>query len=182
MMNQDTVDTWDDDAMVEQMKALYLGGQPTSAIAKVLNKQFGATLTRNSVIGKLSRLGVVRSGSTSPTRAPKAPVVRTEALRIVNARAVAAKARVEREPAPPPDPIPERPQEGPGSATLLTLAAHMCKWPIGDPGTDGFTFCGRQHPNEGPYCSHHRDIAYVPSKPGKRYGATELARSLRRYV
>ena len=39
--------------------------------------------------------------------------------------------------APMPQPI-HRIEE-PGSATVLTLGAHMCKWPIGDPSSDGFT-------------------------------------------
>ena len=72
--------------------------------------------------------------------------------------------------------------EEPGSATVLTLGAHMCKWPIGDPSTDSFTFCGRRAEAEGPYCVNHARIAYQPQQPRKRSGATELARSLRRYI
>jgi GcrA cell cycle regulator len=71
--------------------------------------------------------------------------------------------------------------EEPGSATVLTLGAHMCKWPIGDPSTDGFTFCGRRS-SEGPYCGEHARIAYQPQQTKKKSGPTELARSLRRYI
>ena len=45
--------------------------------------------------------------------------------------------------------------ELPGTATVLTLGAHMCKWPIGDPSTDDFTFCGRRAGEDGPYCIDH---------------------------
>ena len=73
--------------------------------------------------------------------------------------------------------------EEPGSATVLTLGAHMCKWPIGDPSSDGFTFCGRRSEREGPYCTDHARVAYQPQqKKAGRSGATELARSLRRYI
>jgi GcrA cell cycle regulator len=73
--------------------------------------------------------------------------------------------------------------EEPGSATVLTLGAHMCKWPIGDPSTDGFTFCGRRNGEHGPYCREHAQVAYQQPQPGKKKGgATELARSLRRYI
>jgi len=72
--------------------------------------------------------------------------------------------------------------EEPGLATVLTLAAHMCKWPIGDPSLDNFTFCGRRS-GEGPYCHEHSQVAYQPAQSGKKKtSANELARSLRRYI
>ena len=72
--------------------------------------------------------------------------------------------------------------EEPGSATVLTLGAHMCKWPIGDPASEEFTFCGRRIDADGPYCLNHARIAYQPQQPRKRSPASELARSLRRYA
>jgi GcrA cell cycle regulator len=71
--------------------------------------------------------------------------------------------------------------EEPGSATVLTLGAHMCKWPIGDPASDSFTFCGRRI-GEGSYCTEHARLAYQPQQKGKRTTAADLARSLRRYI
>ena len=66
---------------------------------------------------------------------------------------------------------------------MLTLGAHMCKWPIGDPASDGFTFCGRRSDREGPYCGEHARVAYQPQqKKAGRSGASDLARSLRRYI
>lgn len=51
--------------------------------------------------------------------------------------------------------------EGPGLiADLSNLAAHACKWPIGDPKVVGFSFCGR--PAGGPYCPDHAAIAFRP--------------------
>ena len=69
-----------------------------------------------------------------------------------------------------------------GSATVLTLGAHMCKWPIGDPASDSFSFCGRRSEADGPYCVQHASVAYQPQQQRKRSGASELARSLRRYI
>jgi GcrA cell cycle regulator len=69
-----------------------------------------------------------------------------------------------------------------GSATVLTLGAHMCKWPIGDPASDEFTFCGKRAGDEGPYCVEHARVAYQPHQAKKKSGPTELARSLRRYM
>src|SRR5258708_670191 len=73
-------------------------------------------------------------------------------------------------------------REEPGSATVLTLGAHMCKWPIGDPSTDDFSFCGRRSADDGPYCVEHARVAYQPQQPRKKSSPSELARSLRRYI
>jgi GcrA cell cycle regulator len=69
-----------------------------------------------------------------------------------------------------------------GAATVLTLGAHMCKWPIGDPSTADFTFCGRRASPERPYCVDHARLAYQPAPSKKKSAPSDLARSLRRYV
>ena len=52
--------------------------------------------------------------------------------------------------------------------TLLQLSEHTCKWPIGDPLTPDFYFCG-QHSNEGkPYCEFHSRRAYHQIDKKKR--------------
>ena len=45
---------------------------------------------------------------------------------------------------------------------LMELTERTCKWPIGDPATENFWFCG--HPSEQgkPYCSTHVSIAFQP--------------------
>jgi GcrA cell cycle regulator len=73
-------------------------------------------------------------------------------------------------------------EEAPGTATVLTLGAHMCKWPIGDPATEEFSFCGRRASEEGPYCVEHARLAYQPQQAKKKTSPSELARSLRRYI
>ncbi len=43
---------------------------------------------------------------------------------------------------------------------LMELNEHTCKWPIGDPVSEEFHFCGR-HSDEGkPYCEFHSKRAY----------------------
>ena len=46
--------------------------------------------------------------------------------------------------------------------TLMQLTERTCKWPIGDPATDEFWFCG--HPVEPgkPYCETHVSVAFQP--------------------
>ncbi len=55
---------------------------------------------------------------------------------------------------------------------LLRVTHRHCKWPIGDPTSDGFGFCGRRP--IGTYCPEHTQVAYQPperrgSKPTKAY-------------
>ena len=164
---------WTEDR-VGALKKLWLEGQSASQIAK----QLGGGVTRNAVIGKVHRLGLsgraapsqparatfrpARPRPTQPTQAPSAPR-RIEAVqpRVATAPSV---------PAPMPD--------LPGTATVMTLGAHMCKWPIGDPSSTEFSFCGRRA-SEGVYCLEHARVAYQPQV---KRGASDLARSLRRYI
>ncbi len=160
------------DERVETLRKLWLDGLSASQIAK----QLGG-VTRNAVIGKVHRLGLSgRATPSQPSRPsfkaprPPRPVVSQPTIRRV----------VEHHPAPAPRPVTY--VEEPGTATVLTLGAHMCKWPIGDPASDNFTFCGRRSASEGPYCVEHARIAYQPQQLKKKASAAELARSLRRYI
>ena len=46
--------------------------------------------------------------------------------------------------------------------TLMELTERTCKWPIGDPATDDFWFCGLpSHPGK-PYCEAHVGVAFQP--------------------
>ncbi|MCI4665010.1 MAG: GcrA cell cycle regulator [Neomegalonema sp.] len=45
---------------------------------------------------------------------------------------------------------------------LLELNERTCKWPIGDPSTDDFYFCGLPCAPEKPYCAAHVQVAYQP--------------------
>jgi GcrA cell cycle regulator len=161
------------DERVEMLKRLWLDGLSASQIAK----QLGG-VTRNAVIGKVHRLGL--SGRATPSK-PARPVFKAPRP----ARPVAppsAPRRIAEPAAMAVAPTPMRYEdEKPGSATVLTLGAHMCKWPIGDPSSASFTFCGRRA-SDGPYCGEHARVAYQPTQARKRTGPNDLARSLRRYI
>lgn len=165
------------DERVDTLKKLWLDGLSASQIAK----QLGG-VTRNAVIGKVHRLGL--SGRAAPSQ-PARPVFKAPRPARPVQSAPAVPRRVA-EPAPVAVqtlPTPVHRIEEPGSATVLTLGAHMCKWPIGDPSSDGFTFCGRRAGEIGPYCREHAQVAYQQPQTGKKKSsATELARSLRRYI
>lgn len=46
--------------------------------------------------------------------------------------------------------------------TLLELTERTCKWPIGDPATSDFWFCGLQVKPGKPYCEAHVAVAFQP--------------------
>ncbi len=46
--------------------------------------------------------------------------------------------------------------------SLLELTERTCKWPIGDPATDDFWFCGLPVQAGKPYCEAHVAVAFQP--------------------
>ncbi len=46
--------------------------------------------------------------------------------------------------------------------SLMDLTERTCKWPIGDPATDAFWFCGHEAEQGKPYCKTHISIAFQP--------------------
>lgn len=169
---------WTEDR-VGALKKLWLEGQSASQIAK----QLGGGVTRNAVIGKVHRLGLSgRAAPSQPARATFRPSRPRPAAQPT--QAPSAPRRIE---AVQPRPmtaqsVPAVMPDLPGTATVMTLGAHMCKWPIGDPSSSEFSFCGRRA-SENVYCVEHARVAYQPQvRRGGKDGATELARSLRRYI
>ena len=45
---------------------------------------------------------------------------------------------------------------------LMDLTERTCKWPIGDPATDDFYFCGLPVQQGKPYCEAHVGVAFQP--------------------
>jgi GcrA cell cycle regulator len=165
------------DERVETLKKLWLDGLSASQIAK----QLGG-VTRNAVIGKVHRLGLSgRAAPSHPSRttfkAPRPP--RPISAPTPRPARPAVETRAHHLPAVRSAPFVELP----GTATVLTLGAHMCKWPIGDPTSTDFTFCGRRAGDDGtPYCVDHARLAYQPPAGKKKSTVAELTRSLRRYI
>ncbi|WP_114392007.1 GcrA family cell cycle regulator [Oleisolibacter albus] len=60
-----------------------------------------------------------------------------------------------------PSPIKKKPSKG---ATILSLTERMCKWPVGDPKSPDFHFCGKSALPGLPYCAEHAALAYQPAK------------------
>jgi GcrA cell cycle regulator len=134
------------------LQKLWGEGYSASQIASQLQG-----VTRNAVIGKIHRLGKRPESAAPHSRAARA------------APHPGRRATEVRRAAPQPQEWAARPfrraalLEEPGLATSTTLEAHMCRWPIGDPDTAGFSFCGRSVDGSRPYCQGHARLAYKNS-------------------
>jgi len=148
---------------VEQLKQLWAEGLSASQIAR----QLGG-VTRNAVIGKVHRLGL--AGRATPARAerPRMPVVR----RMARPRPMA----VVQMPIVEADPVID---ENGNKTTVLTISDRMCKWPIGDPSTTEFHFCGHPPKVGSTYCEAHSIKAFQPAQ-GRR--DRDRDRDFRRYL
>lgn len=148
--------TWTDER-VELLRALWHDGLSASQIAADLGG-----VSRSAVIGKLYRLGLQR-GRPKPAparaRATKAAVLVKPARTLQQMAAVAldpALAAAEPQPLATVVPMTER-------VTLMMLTAQACRWPMGDPGSEAFSFCGKRTDSGVPYCAAHARIAYQPA-------------------
>ena len=130
---------WTDDR-VEQLKQLWGEGLSASQIA---NRMGG--VTRNAVIGKVHRLGL--AGRATPA-APK-----PKAVVAAEPEVISKGASINLETLTLGD---ERP-------TVSTIGGNQCKWPIGDPASEDFHFCGQPTSAGKPYCAYHSQLAFQPS-------------------
>ena len=138
------------DERVEQLKSLWAEGLSASQIARALGG-----VTRNAVIGKVHRLGL--AGRAGPARAerPRSSISHKSVVRMA---------------APEPEIVEEDPiklDDG-NFATVLTINDRMCRWPIGDPASAEFFFCGGTPLTGLPYCSYHSRVAYQPASDRRR--------------
>ena len=169
--------SWTDER-VELLRKLWLDGLSASRIASEL----AGGVTRNAVIGKVHRLGLsgrVKAaapvstararpkGPQAPLRAPAQPQ-RAAAMPMRGNTALAIQARpialpqVQRASGDVVVPMTEH-------VTIMDLRESMCRWPMGDPTSTEFRYCGGKTPaGEGPYCSFHSRLAYQPVQDRRR--------------
>jgi GcrA cell cycle regulator len=159
---------------VEVLKKLWADGLTASQVAARL----GDGITRNAVIGKVHRLGLsgrqsVNRSSTPRPRRPRQPSLPGRPITpdmAATAATAALKPEFRPQARPEPEPQPIRLVDIPRSerVTILMLTDKTCRWPLGDPGTEDFCFCGHV-PRAGiPYCDYHASLAYQPLHDRRR--------------
>jgi len=148
--------TWTSER-VELLKSHFAAGLSCREIANEIG------VSRNAVIGKLSRLSLtrekkVKTRRTGPRqdghgkRASSVPRMQYQMLRKLYAEEPPVVEEIESE----------------HRCSLLELSKEKCRWPISTPGDADFAFCGNM-PLEGlPYCAGHTRLAYRPAS-GQRF-------------
>lgn len=136
-------ETWTTER-VAQLKSGVNAGLSCAQIANAIG------VSRNAVIGKISRLGLSRGRNPTAPRPREGVLIRQPKvltqrlmLKALFASAPIADDVVSSEP-----------------CSLLNLAPRKCRWPINDVGTVGFTFCGNRTVDGMSYCAGHARIAY----------------------
>ncbi len=177
---------WTDDR-VDILKTMWGEGKSASQIATELGG-----VTRNAVIGKVHRLGLSNRPTTSTKATTTPKTTKAAAKPKVAKTAAAAKPKQAAAPVPnnnPPIPRPrpiitagkplppqrsanevsaealanvKKIEEKARKLTLMQLTERTCKWPIGDPATDEFWFCGHPVDPGKPYCETHVSVAFQP--------------------
>ncbi|MGC3938161.1 GcrA family cell cycle regulator [Roseobacter sp. EG26] len=178
--------SWTDDR-VELLKKMWGEGQSASQIAKELGG-----VTRNAVIGKVHRLGLSNRATASATakaepKAKAAPKAEPKPKPAPKPAEPASKAPADAAPKPLParkqiipagQPLPPQPSANEISPealakvseiekkakklSLMELTERTCKWPVGDPATEDFWFCGLPVQQGKPYCEAHVGVAFQP--------------------
>jgi GcrA cell cycle regulator len=147
-------------------------------IATMLNEKFGTSYTKNAVLGKAARIGIVKESAPSVpgNRKPKAdrkqpykartPRKWVEAVRIVPANGNSNAMRVIR------SVVMEQAKLRcveivPRHLSLIDLEPNDCRYPYGD---DHITFCGHQKMSGSAYCvPHHALCNEQPRIPIQRF-------------
>lgn len=163
------------DEHVEIFKTMWLQRSSAGDIVR----HFGGAFTRSQVLGKIYRMGLMRTKNPHVIRENRQRIRRarmledaTPRIAIRNGRngklRVVPAVRSDGMPFAPPLPMPS-PSEiarrsfngvsGP-SYGLGDLNLFDCHWPIGDPQEKGFCYCAAPVVKLGPYCHHHARIAY----------------------
>ena len=139
--------TWTNER-IELLKIRFAEGRSCREIAADIG------VSRNAVIGKISRLNLTRDTGRTKTLRHKdaAPRSRSSArLRQLLIKIVPSEA----EPSIEMEPI-----HNGHTCSLFELSKETCRWPISTPGAHDFCFCGNP-PVEGlPYCPGHSRLAY----------------------
>jgi GcrA cell cycle regulator len=156
---------------VENLKRLALEGRSASAIAAAL----GAA-SRNAVIGKANRIGIKLDGDGRAARHGK---TRTRPDRAhwaaTNIRPGAGGSdAVAREPEDKTAWIFCQAEVGEmRRVSFEEICEFACRWPLGDPRTGEFAYCGLAPAKGQSYCAGHCRMAYRPPTPRRRQSPRE---------
>lgn len=172
-----------DNATLKKLKALTGKGLSTSEIGKRLG------MSKNAIVGKLNRLGwnakaggatagaekkaEVKNPDDKPVVAKKTTVKKSEPAKKTSVKATVAKttpkvaeAKIDAKTTAKNLAMHQRIIQH--SLEMANLKPNQCRWPIGDPDSEHFHFCGETVFIGKPYCYEHCKQAYQFTPPKKK--------------
>lgn len=180
-----------DNATLKKLKALTGKGLSTSEIGKRLG------MSKNAVVGKLNRLGwnskaggVAAAKNTADAKTTKKTEAKKETVKtqkktgavkkiaekksvgVKNSTAKVASGKKTSEPKESTKTLNKNlamhQRIIQHSLEMANLKPNQCRWPIGDPDSENFHFCGEQVFVGKPYCYEHCKQAYQFTPPKKK--------------
>jgi len=143
--------------MIRELLNLRHDGASTPDIAAKLN------LSRNAVLGKLHRMGLLCTAEEVREKRSKGQLNRAAGAHDAGGKPMVStrsKTNGFAWDLPPPDQITDLPKESaPHGIPLLKSEPRHCRWPIGEPREPDFLFCGGLIVF-GSYCARHSRMAY----------------------
>jgi GcrA cell cycle regulator len=113
-------------------------------------------VSRNAVIGKTNRLGLSRFKNAVPGHSNQGRHnggARPQTVGQRELQALWASSQLA---------FTESAEEHTTACSLCELAQWQCRWPLGDPSSANFGFCGNKAVPGLPYCPAHAQMAYRP--------------------
>ena len=181
--------SWTDER-VELLKKMWGEGQSASQIAKELGGVTrNAVIGKVHRLGLSNRAGSGATPAKAEAKAkpsapkaeakPKPPQPKTEpAIKPVPSGEAKPNLPARKQIIPAGQPLPPQPSANEISPealakvnevekkskkiSLMELTERTCKWPVGDPATDNFWFCGLPVQQGKPYCEAHVGVAFQP--------------------
>ena len=181
--------SWTDDR-VELLKKMWGEGQSASQIAKELGGVTrNAVIGKVHRLGLSNRAGsgaaATAKAEAKPKAAPKPaaaakPKVEPKTEPAIQPQAPETKSTLpaRKQIIPAGQPLPPQPSANEISPealakvnevekkakkiSLMELTERTCKWPVGDPATEDFWFCGLPVQQGKPYCDAHVGVAFQP--------------------
>ena len=138
---------------IELMKRCFAAGLSCRQIAGEIG------VSRNAVIGKLSRLNLTRDDGHKARRSTRQDAAKGRSPKAEPRRQYHLLKAVYGEPQPA---AADEPIHSTHCCSLLELSELRCRWPISSPGAEDFRFCGNTPVQGLPYCAGHTRLAYQP--------------------
>lgn len=161
--------------MRDRLKQYHNEKRTYAEIAGAINKEFGTSVNRNAISGKVSRLGMSMPFEAAQRAVAKRGRVQST-QKVVTVKLTPGKHR----PRPvlieyddlnpkPPEPPPVAEAATQEACTLFDLKDGVtCRWPLWgeDPQPGEMLFCG-QTPQKGSYCGFHHTKSINHNRPGR---------------